>query len=126
MEELGRQPFSWNSLFTLPSGQMMATRSRLAWGKKDTGPAATYNEWLNFNILPLHSKQQLLQGLGGGELLMQQLDQGRWNTHPVGQSQQTVKWIGAFTGFSVLIGVKAYLQQGNFMAFDVLQKGKAS
>ena len=67
----------WNSLFTLPSGQMMGARPRLAWGKKDTGPAATYNEWLNFNTLPLHSKRQQLQGLRGGETMMQQLDQGR-------------------------------------------------
>jgi hypothetical protein len=41
------------------------------------------------------------------------LDKGNWNTFSVGQSQQTVKWVGAFTGFSMLIGVKAFLEQGN-------------
>ena len=73
-EELRRQPLIWNTNFSVVEGNLLGSRSKLAWGKMATGPASSLEIWMKFIASPIETQEEVLRGMRGGESMYRKIN----------------------------------------------------
>ena len=114
-----RQPLLWNPLFTNSSGCILGIRPHLSWGKMDSGPATSMAAWERFQMLSEDGKKQFLLSLRGGFLMSEQIQQAFQNSQRQLNLANTYTWYGLFSSLGVLIGARAYANQGQIRFYEV-------
>jgi hypothetical protein len=66
IEEYERQPILWNLRFKTEHGHMLASRSRLAWGKMEYQVASSVQAWKAFAALSNHQQRSVVSDIRGG------------------------------------------------------------
>ena len=121
-----RQPLLWNPLFTNSSGCILGIRPHLSWGKMDSGPATSVAAWERFQMLSEDGKKQFLLSLRGGFLMSEQIQQAFQNSQRQLNLANTYTWYGLFSSLGVLIGARAYANQGQIRFYEVGDGGLLS
>ena len=73
-EELRRQPLIWNTNLSMGEGNLLGSRSKLAWGKMSTGPASSLENWMKFIASLIEIQEEVLKGMRGGESMYREIN----------------------------------------------------
>ena len=125
-DEVARQPIVWNSNITLPSGQMIGSQPKLAWGKFATGPGRTMAALKAFISLPNILKENRLSSMHGGVTMYQQVQQAVHNTMFSLSDAIGTKWYGAFTRNGILIAVRGISADNKCFFYEMGLDGQLS
>ena len=113
----------WNHLFLDDEGSTLARTVRLNWAQVDSSFASSLSKWQRFVHNPTNIMQQEYRGIRGGKMIVDELrklqlplmDSTHSNCH---------KWVGLFSNFQILLGVRGLRDKDSFLSYDVLQDGR--
>ena len=122
-EEYLQQHLVWNPNMQLLLGHMLGARTKLDWAKFDVGIGASIATWKCFYDLPFHERSQCLFSLRGRHIICEQVQEVLGNLSYIGWPLQPAKWEGAFTTLQVLVGVRGYQVNGQFLEYEMDDDG---
>ena len=124
LEELLRQPILWNPLFTFASGEMLGSRTHLAWGKMEHGPAKSIETWRNFCNIEVSEQRRILSTMCGGQLMFEHIQEILQYVDCRFPNSEPSVWVGFFSALGIILGVRGHLTDNTFLSYDVDDDGR--
>ena len=98
---------------------MLGRRVKLNWAKVDSSFTSSLSNCQRFVYNPTQIIQHEYRGIGGGKMI---LDELRRLQLPLQGNilSNCHKWVGLFSNFHVLLGVRGLRDDDTFLSYDVL------
>ena len=123
LEELLRQPILWNPLITSASGEMLESRTHLAWGKMEHGPAKSIETWRNFCNIEVSEQRRILSTMCGGQLMFEHIQEILQYVDCRFPNSKPLVWLGFCLALGIILGVREHLTDNTFLSYDVDDDG---
>ena len=99
---------------------MLRSLPRLAWGQFAAGPTRCWGNWIEFCRLPEDVEEARISRFWGGQDMQQQLQEAILQDWLMPLSLVTPQWMGDFMQLEVLVAMRACLDFGNILFFEVV------